>query len=558
MPPAAGSPSAGYAGGGSGPAGLPQPQRQPAPSYGQPGQPPAQQPAGLGQPPQPGMGGQPPAGLGQPPQAGAPPQPGYGQPAAQQPGFGQPAAPAQGAPPYGQPPQPGYGQPQQPGQAQPGYGAGAPPQQPGYGQPQQPVYPQQAGYGAGHDPLAGLASRLPQSQPGTLFGIPLATLRDPAVQRKALMFAAVALLVGIFIPLMSLGGHTVFAFSKGIPKFRGLVWPILVAAAYLLVAVAPPNLKQSIPPVVLKWLPFGMALLSIGIIGWGYAAVASAMSMGMVEMPGSYTVLMWGYPVLAFGLLARLSNPNDSIARWIIGAGALMCLPGWISFMTDTAFHFSGIGFLMVVHNLLFFLVLTIAVACLAFIPTPQQVPQLASVDAFAPLVTATLLLWIPVEIVLLLLSLLTHDKAGATGLYISLHMAISAFAYFGVLMLTAPEAYDEAKRMFAQGAGQPGYGGYPPPGGPPGGYGQPPPGGGGYGQPQQPPGGYGQPQQPQQPGGYGQPPQQPPGGGYGQPQQPPGGGYGQPQQPPGGAPPGYPPQGGGGGGGGWPPPGQR
>jgi hypothetical protein len=207
------------------------------------------------------------------------------------------------------------------------------------------------------------------------------------------------------------------------------------------------------------------------------------------------------------------------IARIIIGVGAFFCLFMFIEYMDD-AFHFSGQGPFGVIHQLLFFIVALLCVVSAIFVPTPQMVPGLASVDAFAPLVTAILLLWIPVEIILLLLDGLTHDKLGASALFFSVHAAINAFAYFGVLMLTSPEAYDAAKQMFTSRGGYPGGG--PPPGG--GGYGGPPPGGG-YGGP--PPG-----------GGYGGPPQG--GGGYGGP--PPGGGY-----PPQGG--GYPPQGGGG----WP-----
>jgi hypothetical protein len=515
-------------------------QQQAQPGYGQPGQ---QQGYGQ-QPAQPGYGQQPgqQQGYGQ-----QPAQPGYGQQPAQ-PGYGQ--QPAQ--PGYGQQPaQPGYGQQQaqQPGYgqqpAQPGYGQQQ--AQPGYGQPQhqqhqqhqahqqqqqqqqqqqayaqqqqayaqqQQAYAQQQqgytqqGYGAqpgyggqpGHDPLAGLASRLPQSKPGTLFGIPLSTLRDPSVERKALLIAGIALLATIAIPVSL--NPTAFVFSKYYPKFRGLVWPILVAASYLLVAAAPPNLRQNVPPLVLKWLPFGMSFVSLGIVGWGVGGGGTALG-------GAFTIFQWGYPVLVFGLLARLSNPDDMIARWIIGAGAIMVAPALITSL-DWTFSFSGPA-LGVVANLVTFLVMLLAVACVVFVPTPQQVPALRSVDAFAPLVTAILLLWIPVILVLALLAGLVHGYGTAAVLGIA-RSAIYTFAFFGILMLTAPEAYDEAKRLFAGG-------------GPPGGYG----GGGGY---------------PPQGGGY--PPQ---GGGY----PPQGGGY-PPQQ--GGYPPpqggGYPPQGGG-----WPPQGQ-
>ncbi len=510
------------------PSGLPGPQRQPSAQPAPGFQPPAQPPGyGQQQPPPsapPGYGAQQPGGYGQPQQR---PAPGYGQP--QQPQQPPPAY----QPPQQPPPQAAYQPPQQqpayqpPQQQPPAY---QPPQQQGYGAP-----PQQQGYGPppqqhGGDPLANFASRLPQSAPGTLFGIPLATLRDPNVERKALMFAGVVLLGALAIPYAREGGHTLFAFTKGAPKFMLMVWPIIVAAVYLFIGMAPHETKQKMPSVVLKWSPFLMALLSIGIVGWGWIgvlkfgnAIAAARLPDGVDSPGlpsAWLMFMWGYPVLLFGLLARLSSPQDMIARVIIGIGAFMVLFGFIDYL-DVAFKFSGQGPFGVIHHILFFIVLILCVGSAVFVPTPQMVPSLASVDAFAPHVTVVLLLWIPLEIVLLLLDGLTHDHAGISAVFFSVHAAVNAFAYFGILMLTAPEAYDAAKAMFAARGGYPGG---PPPGGG-GGYGGPPPGGGGYGGPPQ--GGYGGPPQ----GGYGGPPQgYPPQGGGGYPPQG-GGGGGWPQQ---------------------------
>lgn len=512
------------------PIGLPGPQRGGAGSApgigGQPAAPAAPAAPAYGQQP-PAYGQQPPAYGQQAPQT-APPQQQYGappqqySPPPQQQGYGAPQQPPPSAPPaYGQQPpqaappqQQGYGAPPQ----QQGYGA--PPQQQGGYPQQQGGYPQQQGGG-----LAGFANRLPQSAPGTLFGIPLATLRDPGVERKALLFAGIALLASLVIPIWKMPGETVFVFSKGVPKFRYMIWPILTAAVYLFIAAAPAHMKAKMPTVLLRWLPFTMALLSLGIVGWGFVGflkfgnIAAEAAGVDVSLPGAWLMFMWGYPILIFGLLARLTSPNDMIARIIIGVGAFFCLFAFINFL-EHAFEFKGVGAIGVIHNLLFLIVLIVAVGSMVFVPTPQMVPALAPVDAFAPLATAVLLLWVPVEIVLLMLNGLVHDKSGATGLFQGLHMLVGAFAYFGVLMLTSPEAYDSAKAAMQQkGGGQ--FGG--------------PPGGGGYGGPPQggppPGGGY-----PPQGGGY--PPQ---GGSY-----PPQGGYGGQPPPQGG---GYPPQGGGG----WP-----
>jgi hypothetical protein len=258
------------------PAAPAQPQypQQPQQPYGQPqggqpfGQPPQQfgQPQGgppYGQP----QGGQP---FGQPPQPqgfGQPQQP-YGQP--QQPApYGQPQQPA----PYGQQPAP-YGQPQPGPQAGPQYGQaptpyGAPQQQQqGFGGPQ-PGYPQAPNPFAPPQqdlpgPLDNIARGIPQSAPGTIFGIPVARLRDASLQRTVLFFAGVALLASIIVPLHV--SPTVFSFSEHVPKWDFLIWPIIAGGAYLLVAAAPPNIRQQVPPAVLHWIPFGVSFVGLFVL----------------------------------------------------------------------------------------------------------------------------------------------------------------------------------------------------------------------------------------------------------------------------------------------------
>tara|TARA_R110002073_G_scaffold24260_11_gene82184 strand:- start:6192 stop:7469 length:1278 start_codon:yes stop_codon:yes gene_type:complete len=405
--------------------------------------------------------------------------------------------------------------------------------QPGMGAPQmgQP----------GGDAISNLAARLPGSAPGTLFGIPLATLRDQALETKVLFIAGIALLVSVVIPLMhfSMGDQskTIFVWTEGVAKFPNMIWPIIAAAVYLFVAKAPADLKSNIPPMVLKWAPFTVAFLGLGIGGWGVIYLMNMMSMGRsVPMGGALTMLNWGYPVLIFGLLSRLSNPNDAWARYVIGVGAGLCVAALFATIGD-AFSFEG-GALKIIHDLLFMLVLLVAVACAAFVPTPQQVPQLAKVDLLAPLATSVLLAWVPVQAFLLFIALVIEGPGFLTSLFILVHMLIATLAYFGIVMLTAPEAYDEAKRLMGgngpQGnqqnwgnqmpqGGMPPQGGFPPQGGMPPQGGFPPQGG------MPPQGGF--------------PPQggMPPQGGT-----PPQGGM----PPQGGTPPqgGMPPQGGGGG----------
>ena len=431
-------------------------------------------------------------------------------------------------PPYGQGPggpPPGYAGGPPPGYAggpPPGYGPGSG-DQPGYpGGPMGPGGPQ-GQYGAppqNTGPMGNFANRLPQSAPGTLFGVPLAKLRDVSVQRMALTFLGIALLASIFVPISLSPFQMAF---KG-NAFRGLVWPALAGAAYLLVAIAPPNLRNQVPPVVLQWLPFGVSYAGVLIAGLGLTFAGTSV-LELIYYPdgGTFNSL---YPIgmstLIFGLLARLQNPHDQTARIIIAIGA-----GCLVIPFFGMFKFDGPA-LIKVHNILFLLVMLVGIACLLFVVPPQKLPPaLRSVDAFAPHVTAVLLLWLPLQIVLLGLAMIVHKGfAGMNATTAFLLMArslLALVAYFGVLMLTAPAAYDSLMDMLkSRNQGGP-PGGYPP-GGPGGGY---PPPGGGY-----PPPGYGDPQ------GGGFPPQGGPG-------------YGGPQQggPQGG---GYPPPGGGGG---WPPP---
>jgi len=411
-------------------------------------------------------------------------------------------------------------------------GGGAPP--PGYdpfAAPQQDL----------PGPLDDLARRLPQSKPGTLFGIPLSTLRDVGVQKTLMLIAGVALIAAVFVPWQL--SPTEFSWDmRGMDGdkmiFSQVVWPLIAGAVYLLLTVAPPDLRKNVPPIVLQWLPFGVALLGIAITRAGgfttfFAALETLMAKrdrealttakDMWDMLWLYSL---GYSVLCFGLLARLAQPQDQIARIVIAVGAGLTL---LMFFGSFGVFFSfKAGALFGIHNLLFFAVSLLCLACFAFVVPASKVPALAAVDALAPAVTAVLLAWLPLEAVLLLLAKLVHgDDKFLTNILGFAHVLLPVIAFFGVLMVTAPAAYDELKAQL----GKKGMGGPPPPGGyPPGGGGYPPPGGG----------------YPPQGGGY--PP--PEGGGF----PPQGGGY-----PPQGG--GYPPQGGGGfpppqGGGGFPPPG--
>jgi len=357
-----------------------------------------------------------------------------------------------------------------------------------------------------------MARGMPQSAPGTIFGIPVARLRDPSLQRTTLFIAGIALLISIVVPL-TLSPTVLFPFSSALPKWDFVVWPIIAGGSYLLVAAAPPHIRQQVPPMVLHWIPFVVSFIGLFVLSsLPGPSHATGAALGML-----------GYAVLVFGLLARIAQPQDQIARIIIAVGAGMLVPGWID-MFSYVFGFHG-GILMVLNSLISFIVTTLGVLCILFVVPPQKLPQaLQSIDAFGPLIAAVLILWLPLQVVFLILAGVFTEHMGISAILFGAHVAVRILAFFGVLMMASPAAYEEATALIT-GRRPPG-GGHPPPGGgyPPQGGGYPPQGGGGY----PPQGGGGYPPQ----GGGGYPPQggggYPPQGGGGYPPQ---GGNGWPQQ---------------------------
>jgi hypothetical protein len=432
----------------------------------------------------------------------------YGQQPQQANPYGQQAQPQ--ANPYGQQPQANpYGQQANPYGQQPQanpYGQQANPygqQANPYAQQQPAGYPQQGGYPQAANPyaqpqqdggggLGDLSHKLPQSAPGTIFGIPVARLRDPGLQKKILFLAGVALVASIVVPFSV--SPLVFPWSGG--GFEFFIWPIVSGAAYLLLTAAPADMRAKVPPVVLQWIPFGVSYAGIFIshMGFGFALYLAAASGAVGGFGGAGGLYILGYSVLVFGLLARIAQPQDQIARIVIAVGAACLIPTFL----DSLHFFSALSsfpILFVIHNLLWILILALGVFCIVFVVPPTKLPPaLQSVDAFGPLIAAALIFWLPLQQVLIALVGIVHGHALVGSLLALGHGVLPILAYFGVLMMASPAAYEEAKAMFARRGQPPGSGGYG------GGY---PPQGGGY-----PPQGGGYP--PQQGGGY--PPQ---GGGY-------------------------------------------
>ena len=385
-----------------------------------------QQPPATGMPPQPQPGGFPPqqpqaGGYPQQPQAGGYPQ----QPQA----GGYPQQPQQ---PYPQQPQ---GYPQQPQQAYPQQPQGYPQQPQAGGYPQQPQgYPQQPQQAGGYpqqpqgyaQPQQGggavdrWAGGVPQSAPGTLFGIPFAILKDQSFLNKLLGISAIALVATRFLPI----SFSPFFFIWKFDTFGLLIFPIIVAAVYAGVALAPKDIQQKIPPIVLQWGPFAAAYIGTGIM---HAAGGGALG--------------YLYPLLVFGLIVRLQDADDLIARGFIAIGALSALGLSLSSISSL-FQFGGIGILQILVNIISLLVLLCAAASIVF-AIDKWVPAVKKFEAFAPLVTAILAIWPLAHVVL---EFVAHISTPVQAILFLIHGIVLVVAIYGVLLLTAPAAFDVLK----------------------------------------------------------------------------------------------------------------
>ena len=183
-----------------------------------------------------------------------------------------------------------------------------------------------------------------------------------------------------------------------------MIWPVIAGAAYLLVAAAPPNLRQQIPPLALQWIPFGVSFAGIAMMGG--AGGGGPMALGGVHI--------LGYAILVFGLLARISQPQDQIARIVIAVGGGLLIPGFIDLFH--AFDFFKVSMFLGIWALLWLIVSALGVFCIVFVVPPQKLPPaLQSVDAFGPLITAVLILWLPLQVILLMLFMIVnHAGIGA------------------------------------------------------------------------------------------------------------------------------------------------
>ncbi len=333
----------------------------------------------------------------------------------------------------------------------------------------------------------------PVGAAGTIFGYPVSMLRDASLQRKVLFFAGIALIASIVVPLslsplvlpiQHIGWDRDLAGRRrcGVPhRRRGAAEP------------APANsTARDAMDTVRRVLRRDSDDGRLGGGGAGFAL-------------GGIHILAYATLVLRSARAHREAGGSNRAhhhrgRRGPDGPALLSALSFAFSFGSEYGLlaGASGLGkIIKFVYQLLWFAIIVLGSACILFVVPPQKLPPaLRAVDNFGPIIAAALLLWLVVGPILFLLALALSEPAHILDfVLIFAHMLLPVLAYFGILMMTAPGAYEEAKRMFAknkaggdapppaqQGGGYPPQGGgYPPQGGgyPPQGGGYPPQGGG-------------------------------------------------------------------------------
>lgn len=104
-------------------------------------------------------------------------------------------------------------------------------------------------------------------------------------------------------------------------------------------------------------------------------------------------------------------------------------------------FNFDGGGVFGAIRNLLWFAIWTASILCILFAVPPQKLPPaLQSLDKFAALICAALIAWLPIQVAFMTLGILgLHTPA----ILMFVHGMIGLLAYFGVLIVTGPAAYE-------------------------------------------------------------------------------------------------------------------
>ena len=290
----------------------------------------------------------------------------------------------------------------------------------------------------GQDVFGELADKLPTFEDGKILGISLETWFSASFKKKTLRVAGAALLLSVFVPVSVFP----FVFLWSFKSVGALVlWPLVVACGYLMASFLGDRLEDGEAKTMLEGLPFVLALSSVVFVGWGNF---SSLFVGNVKeaLGGHLSLLALGYPLLLTSLILRLRWPKIRWFRYLIGVGALFCVPGFLRHVVSGA-RFLKLGFFLGMHHLLFGLVLLLAALCVLFVPTARQFSFVRSIERLLPHLITLFLVWVPLQVVLIFFVAIANFGLGS--LLLGFHALVVSFAYLGVLVLTTPPIVKKA-----------------------------------------------------------------------------------------------------------------
>lgn len=290
---------------------------------------------------------------------------------------------------------------------------------------------------------AGLVARdlVPPPRPtprgNTLLRIPISRLGERSWQRRILLVAGIALLASIVLPV-SLSPLKFAWMPRGMSAatervlaaiFAGAVWPTITGGTYVIVArwlrtatVAERHTSERVFSCVAG---FPIALLA-DLVGEDTAFVALCFS------------LLLGYPLLVFGLVGRLVQPQRQLPRTVTALGAVCLVPAWIIFTYLLVSDPPKAG-LELVSLLCFVLTLTTGVLCG---PIAYRSVRFASR-------AAGIVVGMPyVIVVLIMLSLAGSSSSDRSStLTMICHICVTLTAYLCVLIATTAASPPSPRR---------------------------------------------------------------------------------------------------------------
>ena len=358
----------------------------------------------------------------------------------------------------------GFGQPQQPvraaaaavrpAAAAAGFGN---PGGSGFGQPQQAGFGAAAGLSAGAKSVRAAAARSAGSArrhgaqapavgaghdlrlPGRAASRSRDAAQDPVPRRHRAHRVDLR-------SVSALQPELIFPFSSGVPKFDFLIWPLIAGGAYLLVAAAPPDIRAE------------------GSAGRPALDCRSACvrrhlhaRWSRQRWPGGFGAqtrcISSATRVLVFGLLARIAQPTRSDRAHHHRGRRRHAGPGFFD-MFDYAFNFSACPALLDRSTTL------LGSSCsplgIALHPVRRAAAEAAAGAAVGRCVRPA--------------DLRGADRVaagagaadgprrcsstctvGVGAILIMAHVLLRIVAFFGVLMMASPAAYEEAKAMFTK-----------------------------------------------------------------------------------------------------------